>query len=136
MADVLVCETMSSVREAVAAARAGIATGKPVWVSWAWSEECDGTLLSGESLEDAARALPLSEDGPIRACLFNCSLPEAVDAALPRLRAVLPLSVQSGAYANGFCSVKAPGGGNAEYREDLSPERYAGVCAGWAQGGS
>jgi len=135
-ADVLVCETMSSIREAVAAAQAGIAVGKPVWVSWTLSEECDGNLLSGESVEDAVRALQLTEDGPIKACLFNCSLPEAVDAALPRLRAVLPRGVQSGAYANGFCSVKTPGGGSSEYREDLSPARYASICAEWAGDGS
>lgn len=135
-ADVLVCETMSSIREAVAAAQAGVAVGKPVWVSWTLSEECDGSLLSGESVEDAVHALQLTQDGPIKACLFNCSLPEAVDAALPRLRAVLPLGVQSGAYANGFCSVKTPGGGNSEYREDLSPERYANICAAWASHGS
>merc|ERR1712176_1126603 len=59
--DVFVCETMSSIREAVAAARAGVAVGKPIWVSWTLSEDCDAKLLSGESVEDAAEALQLTE---------------------------------------------------------------------------
>lgn len=135
--DVLVCETMSCAREAAAASRAAAATGKPVWVSWTLAEDYSGNLASGETIEEAVEALQLSVGGPVQACLFNCSLPECVNVALPRLRKALPFGVQTGAYANGFCSVKSPGGNNnTEYRQDLSPEEYASTCAGWAQGGS
>lgn len=135
-ADVLLCETMSCAREAAAAAKAAAATGKPVWVAWALAEGSDGTLLSGESVEAAVEALELREGGPVQACLFNCSQPESISAALPKLRAVLPSGVLCGAYANGFRTVKAPGSGSSEYREDLSPESYAAFGASWVADGA
>lgn len=134
--DVLLCETMSCAREAAVAMRAGIKTGKPVWVSWTLAEDLSGNLASGETVEEAVAALKLEEGGPVKACLFNCSLPESIGLALPRLRKALPPAVRTGAYANGFCTVKSPGGGNTEYRQDFSPEVYASFCQGWANDGA
>jgi len=156
--DVLVCETMSKACEAAAAYRAGLATGKPVWVSWSLSEKPNGTLLSGETVEDAvaalgAEALVAAGSGGLQACLFNCSQVEAVDVALPRLRAVLPPHIRIGAYANGFQTVSAPPpplpvetpdsphrqgvkmiqGAPTEYRVDLTPKKYAEAAMHWAQ---
>ena len=178
--DILICETMSCVREAAAAARAGAATGLPVWVSWSLQEDDRGALLSGESVEDAVAALVKAgllesppadgDDAPaaaaatgggggfaVEACLFNCSAPEAIDVALPRLRACTSARVRLGAYANGFVTVRSPppleepakdqddeteekpGAGWAkknapvsEYRADLTPEAYAACAARWA----
>lgn len=133
--DVMLCETMSSAREAVAAMRAAIATGKPVWVAWALAEDQSGNLLSGESVEEAVRALDLKEGGPVVACIFNCSLPECISVALPRLKAALPPGVATGAYANFFKTVSAPGLGQ-DYRDDLGPQEYAALCAEWRRGGA
>jgi len=71
----------------------------------------------------------------VKACLFNCSLPEVISLALPRLRAAVPLGVAIGGYANGCHTVKSPGTSN-EHREDFTPEEYAELCAGWAADGS
>merc|ERR1712217_232878 len=68
-------------------------------------------------------------------CLFNCSLPECITVALPRLRKAVPAGVKTGAYANGFHSVMQPGDGNKEYR-DLSPEDHAEICCGWCEDGA
>lgn len=138
--DVLLCETMSCAREAVAAARAAAPLGLPVWVSWTLGEDASCKLPSGESVEEAVDALRLAEGGPVRACLLNCSQPEAISAALPRLRSRVLASTLTGAYANGFRTVKSTSGVEgstlSEYREDLSPERYAELCLGWATDGS
>jgi len=134
-ADVMLCETMSSAREAVAAVHAASKHEKPVWVSWALSEDMSGNLLSGETVEQAVEALHLKEGGPVEACLFNCSLPECISVALPKLQAAIPDGILTGAYANGFCTVRSPGGGNSEYREDLSPKQYGEICRKWVLDG-
>lgn len=134
-ADVLLCETMSCAREAALAAHAASKVGKPVWVSWTLAEDMSGNLASGETVEDAVKALKLDEHPLVSACLFNCSLPECISLALPRLREVVPACVQTGAYANGLHTVKSPGGGNSEYT-DISPEDHAELCCGWCEDGS
>jgi len=134
-ADVMLCETMSSAREAAAAVYAAAKHGKPVWVSWALSENMSGDLLSGETVEQAVETLQLKAGGAVEACLFNCSLPECISVALPKLQASIPDGILTGAYANGFCTVKSPGGGNSEYREDLSPQQYGEICRRWVLDG-
>jgi len=136
-ADVLLCETMSCAREAAAAVNAVASMGKPVWVSWSLAEAPNGTLVSGESIEEAVKALNLKEGGPVQACLFNCSQVEATDVALPLLQQLLPKGIMTGAYANGFCTMMSPGGSmKNEYREDMTPTMYADRCSHWAIGGS
>lgn len=51
--DLLLVETMNTVREAVAATRAGVATGLPTAVGFVCGR--DGRLLSGEPVEEAVR---------------------------------------------------------------------------------
>lgn len=66
-ADLILVETQNTIREAVAATRAAVRTGLPVLASLICGQ--DGSLLSGESVTDAARVLlPL---GPC-ALLLNC----------------------------------------------------------------
>jgi len=134
-ADVMLCETLSSVREAVAAVHAASKHGKPVWVSWALSEDMSGDLVSGETVEQAVEALQLKRGSAVEACLFNCSMPESISAALPRLQKTLPDGIVTGAFANGFNTVKSPGGGDSEYRRDLTPEQYASICRSWVLNG-
>lgn len=134
--DVLLCETMSSGREAVAAAAAAQAIGKPTWVSLCLAEDASGRLLSGETIEEVVEMLALKEGGLVQAVMFNCCQPESITAALPRLQAVLPAGVSTGAYANGFATVKAPGASDGSEYRDMSPEAYAALCKQWVEMGA
>ena len=75
--DFFLCETMTKSDEAVAAARAGASTGKPVWVSFNLHPSKRGHLRSGETIADAVAAL----DGvPVSGFLANCCMPELIEA--------------------------------------------------------
>lgn len=56
-ADVLLCETLATVAEGVAATTAAAATGRPVWVSWTLEDSLRGRLRSGEPLEVSGQVL-------------------------------------------------------------------------------
>ncbi|MDZ7788600.1 MAG: homocysteine S-methyltransferase family protein [Halofilum sp. (in: g-proteobacteria)] len=133
--DVLLCETMSTASEALAAARGAAATGSPVWVAWTVADDGSGRLRSGESIADALAALA---DVPVSAVLLNCSMPESIDAALPGLaRAGMPY----GAYANGFTAIAAgddvaDGADVPDARTDMDPTRYAGRVERWLDAGA
>jgi len=72
------------------------------------------------------------------AVLVNCSVPEAMAAALAE---VAKLGLPFGAYANGFTHITdafkadAPTVAVLDHRHDLTPEKYAAFAMGWgAQG--
>ncbi|MCS6847639.1 MAG: homocysteine S-methyltransferase family protein [Anaerolineae bacterium] len=93
--DLMLVETQNTIREAVAAARAAHATGKPLWVSFTLDDE--NRLLSGESLHDAVRAVLPFEP---QAVLVNCIPVKQVASALKLLRSAAPPHVAIGAYGN------------------------------------
>lgn len=131
--DLLLCETLSTVGEALAAATAACATGLPVWVSWTLSEDEPGRLRSGETLAEALAALaPL----PVAAFLVNCCAPEQALQAMPALQAS---GRPFGAYANTFRPVP-PGwrlaDGVLPLRADLEPAAYADHAARWRAAGA
>lgn len=130
--DVLLCETMSLVREGVAAATAASAFGKPVWIAWTMSEAADGTLRSGESIEEAVWAC--SQIPNVQAMLLNCCCTASITAGLPRLRAALPPHVIAGGYANGFHLIS--GQQTDSYQKDLTPDAYSDIAKGWAEAGA
>jgi len=132
--DLIFCETLATIREAVAAASAAREAGLPTIVSLTLDDEKPDQLRSGEPLIDAIAAV--SRLG-VEAVTVNCSMPEAVSAAMPILARTFP---RVGGYANGFQSV-APldaGGTTAglKAREDLTPEAYAQYALGWAKDGA
>ena len=132
--DLFLCETMLSAVEARAATTAGRECGKPVWTALSVID-ADGTLLrSGEGVAEGAQA---AVDAGADAVLINCSSPEAVAAAMPRLAGI---GVPFGGYANGFVSIGAlqPGGTVEvlEARDDLGPAAYAGHAMGWVAAGA
>ncbi len=91
--DLLLVETISTIREAEAAAQAAHATGLPYGVSFIC--KADGHMFSGESLTDAVKAVEKhSPNFPG----INCSAAPTLHNALAQLRAAtqLPISV----YAN------------------------------------
>lgn len=132
--DLFLCETMSGIREAKAAGLAASESDKPYWMAFSVSDECDGVLRSGESIEDAYNAIAATAP---QAVLLNCSLPEAIDAAWSHLA---KLNVPVGAYANGFTSISAlPLMGSVnmlEARTDLGPDAYARAAMHWVDNGA
>ena len=133
--DVILCETMSSLELARGALIGAQAAGKPVWLSVSVDDR-DGTKLrSGEPMAGLAEVLAAA---PCAAVLANCSMPEAMAAAMGVLRG---LGLPFGAYANGFSEISSlplPSDGGAPdyvHRHDLTPERYADFALAWvAQG--
>lgn len=133
--DLFICETMSSAVEGRTAAQAGIAAGKPVWVSWTLEDEIyNGKLRSGETI---AQALTAIEDLPVEAVLFNCTPPEAIDVALPELRSQTKRKI--GAYPNAFLPVPKKWllteDGLNKLRGDVDADMYGAFAERWLAGG-
>ncbi|MFN6925992.1 MAG: homocysteine S-methyltransferase family protein [Tabrizicola sp.] len=132
--DLILIETISSLDLARGALEGARTTDRPVWLSVSVQDR-DGTKLrSGEPV--AALAEVLAET-PADAVLANCSMPEAMSAALSALK---PLGLPFGAYANGFseiiphtCGTSAPHYGA---RNDLTAETYADFAMGWVAAGA
>lgn len=133
--DLFICETMSKADEAVAAARAGAATGKPVWVSFNLHPTRHGHLRSGESIAEAVAAL---EGVPVSGFLANCCMPELIEAGMPDLAATGVPYV--GGYANTF--LPTPDDWTLEdndlhnLRDDLDPPAYLGFVESWLASGA
>lgn len=99
--DLFIVETMSSIKDALAATKAALSSGKNVLVSFAPSDDCPQTLHSGERVKDAVNTVC---GYPLAGVLLNCCHPETIHSCLPFLQ----LSGKVfGAYANTFCSVNA-----------------------------
>ena len=93
--DLLLIETMNSIREAMIAAKIATATGLPTWVSFVCDES--GRILSGESLTDAAeKLLPLG----VRALGVNCMPAQTIAQPLTELRAICGENFPLMAYGN------------------------------------
>jgi S-methylmethionine-dependent homocysteine/selenocysteine methylase len=93
--DLLLIETMNSIREAVIAAKIATATGLPTWVSFVCDKK--GHILSGESLTHAAEILmPLG----VKALGVNCIPAQNLAQPLTELRAVCGESFPLMAYGN------------------------------------
>ncbi len=137
--DLIVCETMSSAAEGLAAATGACASGKPVWVAWTLHEDRSGRLRSGESVAQAAAAIAHL---PVSGFLANCCAPESISAAMPALAALGPWP--AGGYANTFRPVPEdwtldggkPTDGKSPLRDDLDAEAYAGHAQTWLGAGA
>ncbi len=93
--DLLLIETMNSIREAVIAAKIATATGLPTWVSFVCDKK--GHILSGESLTHAAEILmPLG----VKALGVNCIPAQNLAQPLTELLAVCGESFPLMAYGN------------------------------------
>jgi len=134
--DMILCETMASVEMCASVVQGAQAAGKPVWLSITVDDH-DGTRLrSGEPIA----ALSTIVGQGVAAILCNCSVPEAMAAALA---GVARFGLPYGAYANGFTHISgnflrdAPTVRELTHRHDLTPEKYADFAMGWvAQGAS
>lgn len=112
--DLILVETMNTVREAAAGARAAAATGLPVVVSCV--TDGAGRLLSAEPLGDFAHAL-LALRSPPDALGVNCVAARSLAGDLARLATAAP-GFPLAAYGNTFS-------------EAVSPRDYAAMAHGW-----
>ncbi len=134
--DAHIAETMSSIDQAEGALMGMSVSGKPMWIALSVDDN-DGTKLrSGEPLRDA---LPMLEKYGPEVVLINCSLPEAVSAAVPLIQG---RAFKTGAYANGFTGISDNFdsiGATVDLlqaRADLGPETYANFADAWAASGA
>ncbi len=133
--DLFIAETLSSIREGVAAVRAAKAANKPVLLSFSLSDEVPGTLRSGEPVSAALEAAEAEQPDGL---LFNCSFPEAIAEGIAYLGGKTQLPY--GGYANAFSSVAPlkPGGtvDALQARTDLSKEAYTRLAMQWVANGA
>lgn len=132
--DVMFIETIGIIREAEAGIDAAKTSGKPVYIGFTLNDDGSNTLRSGEALEDA---VAMAADRGVDGIMVNCSIPEAVTAAMPVLAQG---KCRFGGYANGFTSIeKLNPGGNVDSltaRTDLDPEAYGNFVASWLDAGA
>lgn len=134
--DLYIAETMSSVDQARGALMAMSQFGKPVWVSFSVDDADGARLRSGEPVTDI---LPLLKEYGPDAVLINCSVPEAVNQAVPLL---MSAGMAVGAYANGFAGINKQFdhiGATVdllESRTDLDPAAYAEFADQWVASGA
>jgi homocysteine S-methyltransferase len=125
-ADLLLVETMNTIKEAQAAAEAAASTGLPFGVSFVCN--ANGELLSGEPLAEAVAAV--EPFGPSFLSI-NCTPAPSLHLALDALRAATELPI--GVYANPGHTEDYEHWGKTEATE---PPGYAIYAADWLSQGA
>ena len=130
--DLILVETMNTIREAVAATRAARATGLPVLTSFVC--QSDHTLFSGERVTDAVQAVaPLGVAG----LLINCTPSTTIHQPFAELQAAAraqPATVLvTGLYANIGHTNDITGWTNTA---EVSPLEYARLATRWLKLGA
>lgn len=130
--DLILVETMNTIREAQAATRAARATGLPVLTSFVC--RTDGRLFSNESVTAAVAAVaPLGVVG----LLINCTPSITIHQPFAELRAAIRAQSASlpiqGLYANIGHTDAVTGW---TLTEDVSPLEYARRASGWLHQGA
>jgi S-methylmethionine-dependent homocysteine/selenocysteine methylase len=130
--DLILVETMNTIREATAAARAARATGLPVVVSFVCASDgrADARLLSGERVADAARAL-LAEE--VDALGINCTPVPTLHLPLAAMLCAAGGRVPCAAYGN-VGKTDAIQGWTCT--ADCPPANYAKAAAHWLTQGA
>ena len=136
MVDILLVETVCSLKQAKGVLAATDNSNKPVWISFSVDDN-DGTKLrSGENLEEVEAVI---NHHLVEAVLINCSPPEVVGNALSILS---KMGLAFGAYANGFSKISSeflktrPTVDALTARKDLGPEEYSNFVTNWIRNGA
>lgn len=134
--DLLLLETMASVKQAEGAVQGASVIGLPVWLGLT-VDDADGSFLrSGEPLMEA---LAMAKRYQVDAVLINCATPEAVTRSMEIMS---DQGQRFGAYANGFTKIsdafKQAGAKVDELtaRQDLGPARYLEFADRWVDSGA
>ena len=134
--DVILLDTLSSLDLCRGALQGAQAAGRPVWLSVSVHDRDGSRLRSGEPV---AALREVIAEHPTAAVLANCSMPEAMAAALGVLST---FGLPFGAYANGFSEISSlplPEDASAPdytHRHDLTPEKYAAFAMSWVAMGA
>ena len=128
--DMIIAETLTTVREAVAAARAAAEFNLPVWVSWNLRVDAP-VIRGGESLQQGIDAL---ERLPVAGYMVNCVPTGLVQPALElmRRRTDRPL----GAYANSCEKAVDQSSLDALSSPTLTPQQYVAASERWVEAGA
>jgi homocysteine S-methyltransferase len=132
-ADVILVETMNTIREAKAATEAARATGLPVLTGFVCRS--DGKLFSGETVTEAVAAIaPLGGVG----LLINCTPAPTIHEPFKELRQALSRLAQPrppvcGLYANIGHIADLP---EWSIIEDIAPLEYARMATEWIRQGA
>jgi homocysteine S-methyltransferase len=130
--DVILVETMNTIREAVSATRAAHATGKPVLTSFVCGE--DGKLLSGETVTEAVQVVaPLGGVGLLINCVSATTIHQPFGELAAAVQALPPMMLIIGAYANIGHANDVSGW---THTEAISPLEYTQLAAGWLKQGA
>jgi S-methylmethionine-dependent homocysteine/selenocysteine methylase len=137
--DLFICETMSTISEAIIASSAALESSKPVFVGLTLHDEKPACLRSGESIAEAI--LQLNKLG-VSGVMANCCLPERISEAMPELLKADANFV--GGYANAFTQVPSDwlldgskdSDGRLTLREDLPPSQYCEFVEDWIDRGA
>ena len=116
--DLILVETMNTIREAEAAAQAARATGLPFALSFVC--RTDGRLFSGETVTDAARAL--ERFGPVLLGI-NCTPAPTIHEPLAELRSGTSRPIYG--YTNIGHTDEVQGWTNTD---DVTPDEYAALA--------
>jgi len=128
--DIAIAETLTTVREGVAASRAAAEVGLPIWVSWNLQLAAP-VLRGGESLAAAARAL---SELPVEGLMVNCVPTGLVRPALEELRAATDRPL--GAYANSCVAAPSQEALDNCAFSAMSADDYAEASEAWVAAGA
>lgn len=154
--DLWLCETQSSIEEALSAIESVLETDRPVWVSFTLHDTANGDIVNSDTVRDGftpnARMPRLRSGETVRdaviavveagadAVLFNCSQPEFMNAAIEQARDVLGDSlIAIGAYGNAFPPQRTDAAANEDLltlRLDLTPDGYLAFVKQWLDRGA
>lgn len=131
--DFFICETMSSIEEALIAYETANISGKPIFISFCVTEQKGDVLLSGEKLFDACHALNKKN---VTAFAINCCQFEVVEKSLEVFK---QFSLPFGVLPNGFKTVKPLKPGMSvdllEKRIDVKPSMFVEYAMKWIESG-
>jgi homocysteine S-methyltransferase len=128
--DLVIAETLTTVREGVAAARAAAEVGLPIWISW--NLRLDAPVLrGGETLASAAHAVAQL---PVEGLMVNCVPTSLVKPAIEQLRAATDRPL--GAYANSCEFAPSQEALDACTVGVMSPEEFAAASEQWVAAGA
>jgi len=125
--DLILLETMGTIREALAACEAAVNTGKETVVSFTLDPK--GNLLGGESLSDAVRTLERLSPA---AFSLNCVAPRGLKEPVTTLRSLTKLPI----FVYGNIGREEGDRHGWEFIRDIDEKAYASFAAEWITEGA